>query len=195
VPGPALAMPIVHPRGRPGAERAVFFSVRPRTDQSGWAVAIQARLDLRQARRRPRWRSRRGPNCHSPRLRQPPRHWRCSTGRRQRWRRRRWQCWPGRRRPPHSRPMPGSSRVGCASRHKWSRSHLRPRWWRRRSSLRPHWRHSPQSRSRFGRRWHQQQRHHLIAKIPRFCRWRASRNGRRVMAAAVKLREVASPRF
>jgi len=42
---------------------------------------------------------------------------------------------------------------------------------------------------------HQQQRHHLIAKIPRSRRWRASRNGRRVMAAAVKLREVASPRF
>ena len=35
--------------------------------------------------------------------------------------------------------------------------------------------------------------HHLIAKTPRSRRWRVSRNGRRVMAAAVKLREVAYP--
>ena len=35
--------------------------------------------------------------------------------------------------------------------------------------------------------------HHLIAKIPRSRRWRVSRNGRRVMAAAVKLREGAYP--
>ena len=35
--------------------------------------------------------------------------------------------------------------------------------------------------------------HQLIAKIPRSRRWRVSRNGRRVMAAAVKLREVAYP--
>ena len=35
--------------------------------------------------------------------------------------------------------------------------------------------------------------HHLIAKIPRSRRWRVSLNGRRVMAAAVKLREVAYP--
>ena len=35
--------------------------------------------------------------------------------------------------------------------------------------------------------------HQRIAKIPRSRRWRVSRNGRRVMAAAVKLREVAYP--
>ena len=35
--------------------------------------------------------------------------------------------------------------------------------------------------------------HQLIAKIPRSPRWRVSLNGRRVMAAAVKLREVAYP--
>jgi len=35
--------------------------------------------------------------------------------------------------------------------------------------------------------------HQLIAKIPRSRRWRVSLNGRRVMAAAVKLREVAYP--
>jgi len=35
--------------------------------------------------------------------------------------------------------------------------------------------------------------HQLIATIPRSRRWRLSRNGRRVMAAAVKLREVAYP--
>jgi len=35
--------------------------------------------------------------------------------------------------------------------------------------------------------------HQLIAKIPRSRRWRVSRNGRRVMAAAIKLREVAYP--
>ena len=33
--------------------------------------------------------------------------------------------------------------------------------------------------------------HRLIAKIPRSRRWRVSLNGRRVMAAAVKLPEVA----
>ena len=33
----------------------------------------------------------------------------------------------------------------------------------------------------------------LIAKIPRSRRWRVSLNGRRVMAPAVKLREVAYP--
>ncbi len=32
--------------------------------------------------------------------------------------------------------------------------------------------------------------HQLVAKIPRSRRWRASLHGRRVMAAAVKLREV-----
>jgi hypothetical protein len=37
--------------------------------------------------------------------------------------------------------------------------------------------------------------HQLIAKIPRSRRWRVSLNGRRVMAAAVKLREVAYPGF
>jgi hypothetical protein len=35
--------------------------------------------------------------------------------------------------------------------------------------------------------------HQLVAKIPRSRRWRVSLNGRRVMAAAVKLREVAYP--
>jgi hypothetical protein len=35
--------------------------------------------------------------------------------------------------------------------------------------------------------------HQLMAKIPRSRRWRVSLNGRRVMAAAVKLREVAYP--
>jgi hypothetical protein len=35
--------------------------------------------------------------------------------------------------------------------------------------------------------------HQLIAKIPRSRRWRVSRAGRRVMAAAIKLREVAYP--
>jgi hypothetical protein len=35
--------------------------------------------------------------------------------------------------------------------------------------------------------------HQLIAKIPRSRRWRVSLNGRRVMAAAVKLREVSYP--
>jgi hypothetical protein len=35
--------------------------------------------------------------------------------------------------------------------------------------------------------------HQLIAKIPRSRRWRVSRSGRRVMAGAVKLREVAYP--
>jgi len=35
--------------------------------------------------------------------------------------------------------------------------------------------------------------HQLIAKIPRSRRWRVSRNGRRVMAAAIKLREVEYP--
>ena len=35
--------------------------------------------------------------------------------------------------------------------------------------------------------------HQLIAKIPRSRRWRVSRRGRRVMAAAIKLREVAYP--
>jgi hypothetical protein len=37
--------------------------------------------------------------------------------------------------------------------------------------------------------------HHLSAKIPRSRRWRVSRSGRRVMAAAIKLREVAYPGF
>jgi len=37
--------------------------------------------------------------------------------------------------------------------------------------------------------------HQLIAKIPRSRRWRVSLQGRRVMAAAVKLREVAYPGF
>ena len=37
--------------------------------------------------------------------------------------------------------------------------------------------------------------HQLIAKIPRSRRWRVSLTGRRVMAAAVKLREVAYPGF
>ena len=35
--------------------------------------------------------------------------------------------------------------------------------------------------------------HQLIAKIPRSRRWRVSRHGRRVMATAIKLREVAYP--
>jgi hypothetical protein len=35
--------------------------------------------------------------------------------------------------------------------------------------------------------------HQLVAKIPRARRWRVSLAGRRVMAAAVKLREVAYP--
>ena len=35
--------------------------------------------------------------------------------------------------------------------------------------------------------------HQLIAKIPHSRRWRVSRAGRRVMAAAIKLREVAYP--
>ena len=35
--------------------------------------------------------------------------------------------------------------------------------------------------------------HQLVAKIPRSRRWRVSLNGRRVMAAAIKLREVAYP--
>jgi len=35
--------------------------------------------------------------------------------------------------------------------------------------------------------------HQLVAKIPRSRRWRVSRNGRRVMAAAINLREVAYP--
>jgi len=35
--------------------------------------------------------------------------------------------------------------------------------------------------------------HPLVAKIPRSRRWRVSLNGRRVMAAAIKLREVADP--
>jgi hypothetical protein len=35
--------------------------------------------------------------------------------------------------------------------------------------------------------------HRSIAKIPRSRRWRVSRNGRRVMAAAIELREVAYP--
>ena len=35
--------------------------------------------------------------------------------------------------------------------------------------------------------------HQLVAKIPRSRRWRVSRKGRRVMAAAIKLREVAYP--
>ena len=43
------------------------------------------------------------------------------------------------------------------------------------------------------RRLHRLHVHQLIAKIPRSRRWRVSLNGRRVMAAAVKLREVASP--
>jgi hypothetical protein len=37
--------------------------------------------------------------------------------------------------------------------------------------------------------------HQLIAKIPRSRRWRVCLAGRRVMAAAVKLREVAYPAF
>lgn len=37
--------------------------------------------------------------------------------------------------------------------------------------------------------------HQLIAKIPRSRRWRVSFHGRRVMAAAIKLREVAYPGF
>jgi hypothetical protein len=37
--------------------------------------------------------------------------------------------------------------------------------------------------------------HQLIAKIPRSRRWRVSFHGRRVMAAAIKLREIASPGF
>jgi len=37
--------------------------------------------------------------------------------------------------------------------------------------------------------------HHLIAKIPRSRRWRVSFHGRRVMAAPIKLREVAYPGF
>ena len=37
--------------------------------------------------------------------------------------------------------------------------------------------------------------HQLVAKIPRSRRWRVSLNGRRVMAAAVKLREIAYPGF
>ena len=44
--------------------------------------------------------------------------------------------------------------------------------------------------TRLSRRLHV---HQLIAKIPRSRRWRVSLNGRRVMAAAVKLREVAYP--
>ena len=35
--------------------------------------------------------------------------------------------------------------------------------------------------------------HQLVAKIPRSRRWRISLNGRRVMAAAVRLREIAYP--
>ena len=35
--------------------------------------------------------------------------------------------------------------------------------------------------------------HQLVAKIPRSRRWRVSLNGRSIMAAAVKLREVPYP--
>jgi hypothetical protein len=35
--------------------------------------------------------------------------------------------------------------------------------------------------------------HQLVAKIPRSRRWRVSLQGRRVMAAAIKLREVSYP--
>jgi hypothetical protein len=37
--------------------------------------------------------------------------------------------------------------------------------------------------------------HGLVAKIPRSRRWRVSLGGRRLMASAIKLREVASPRL
>jgi DNA-binding IclR family transcriptional regulator len=37
--------------------------------------------------------------------------------------------------------------------------------------------------------------HGLIAKIPRSRRWRVSLGGRRLMASAIKLREVAFPKL
>ena len=46
--------------------------------------------------------------------------------------------------------------------------------------------------TRLARRLHA---HGLIAKIPRSRRWRVSFSGRRLMAAAIKLREVAFPRL
>jgi hypothetical protein len=37
--------------------------------------------------------------------------------------------------------------------------------------------------------------HGLIAKVPRSRRWRVSLGGRRLMASAIKLREVAFPKL